>query len=195
MSLDVPLSALGYLTAGALLLPILWSAYDIRLFAIKEFGPIIHEFDPWFNYRASEYLALNGRQAFFEWFDHMSWYPLGRPVGTTIYPGPQLASVGIWTTLGATSHSTMCSSAAPSPPHFSRRFNGMERGSQQINSIGGGAGGTTLQPTEGAGWSLTEVCCYVPAWFGAAAAGFVGLLAAVPPTPDPKSTCQPGVFV
>jgi dolichyl-diphosphooligosaccharide--protein glycosyltransferase len=26
----------------------------------------------------------------------MSWYPLGRPVGTTIYPGMQITSVTIW---------------------------------------------------------------------------------------------------
>jgi len=25
-----------------------------------------------------------------------SWYPLGRPVGTTIYPGMQITSVAIW---------------------------------------------------------------------------------------------------
>jgi len=30
------------------------NAYDIRLHAIKEYGPIIHEFDPYFNYRATE---------------------------------------------------------------------------------------------------------------------------------------------
>ena len=37
--------------------------------------------------RATEYLAEHGREKFFKWFDYMSWYPLGRPVGTTIYPG------------------------------------------------------------------------------------------------------------
>ena len=35
-------------------------AYDIRLHAIKTYGYVIHEFDPWFNYRATEYLAANG---------------------------------------------------------------------------------------------------------------------------------------
>jgi hypothetical protein len=30
------------------------AAYRIRLFAIEEFGPVIHEFDPYFNYRATE---------------------------------------------------------------------------------------------------------------------------------------------
>jgi asparagine N-glycosylation enzyme membrane subunit Stt3 len=29
-------------------------AYNIRLYALKEYGLIIHEFDPYFNYRATE---------------------------------------------------------------------------------------------------------------------------------------------
>lgn len=29
-------------------------AYHIRLYAIKEYGRVIHEFDPYFNYRAAE---------------------------------------------------------------------------------------------------------------------------------------------
>ena len=62
----------------------------------QDYGPIIHEFDPWFNYRATEYLAEHGWQRFFTWFDHMSWYPLGRPVATTIYPGMQVTSVLLW---------------------------------------------------------------------------------------------------
>ena len=31
----------------------------------------------------------------------MSWYPLGRPVGTTIYPGMQLMAVSIWKAINA----------------------------------------------------------------------------------------------
>jgi hypothetical protein len=30
------------------------TAYNIRLGAINEYGPVIHEFDPYFNYRATE---------------------------------------------------------------------------------------------------------------------------------------------
>jgi dolichyl-diphosphooligosaccharide--protein glycosyltransferase len=74
-------------------------AYTIRLHAIEEYGLVIHEFDPWFNYRATEYLAQHGYEKFFKWYDYMSWYPLGRPVGTTIYPGMQLTSVAIWNVL------------------------------------------------------------------------------------------------
>jgi len=67
-------------------------AFTFRLHAINEYGRVIHEFDPWFNYRATEYLHSNGLAKFFTWFDYMSWYPLGRPVGTTIYPGLQMTS-------------------------------------------------------------------------------------------------------
>jgi len=70
-------------------------AYELRLFAINEFGPIIHEFDPYFNWRATLYLYENGWQRFVTWFDYRSWYPLGRPVGTTIYPGMQVSAVFI----------------------------------------------------------------------------------------------------
>jgi dolichyl-diphosphooligosaccharide---protein glycosyltransferase len=33
---------------------IIYNAYRIRMGAIDEFGPVIHEFDPYFNYRATE---------------------------------------------------------------------------------------------------------------------------------------------
>jgi dolichyl-diphosphooligosaccharide--protein glycosyltransferase len=78
-----------------------YMAYDIRIYAIKNYGRVIHEFDPWFNMRATQYLADNGWQKFFKWYDYMSWYPLGRPVGTTIYPGMQFSSVAIWNFLKA----------------------------------------------------------------------------------------------
>ncbi|KAG1674963.1 hypothetical protein FOA52_014758 [Chlamydomonas sp. UWO 241] len=71
-------------------------AWDSRMYAIREYGMLIHEFDPWFNFHATEYLHINGLKKFFTWFDHTAWYPIGRPVGTTIYPGMQLTSVAIW---------------------------------------------------------------------------------------------------
>lgn len=71
------------------------------MYAINIYGRVIHEFDPWFNFRATQYLADNGMDRFFKWFDYMSWYPLGRPVGTTIYPGMQITSVVIWRVLNA----------------------------------------------------------------------------------------------
>lgn len=40
-----------------------------------------------------QYLYENGAKKFFTWFDHKVWYPLGRPVGSTIYPGMQFTAV------------------------------------------------------------------------------------------------------
>ncbi|MES1909922.1 MAG: hypothetical protein MHM6MM_002603 [Cercozoa sp. M6MM] len=48
---------------------------------------MIHEFDPWFNFRATKYLSEAGPHAFWNWFDASTWYPLGRWVGDTVYPG------------------------------------------------------------------------------------------------------------
>ena len=44
-------------------------AYRIRLHAVNNYGKVIHEFDPWFNYRATEYLLENGATKFFNWYD------------------------------------------------------------------------------------------------------------------------------
>nr|CAJ2480504.1 unnamed protein product [Leishmania braziliensis] len=76
-------------------------AFTIRMLSVQTYGYIIHEFDPWFNYRAAEYMSAHGWSAFFSWFDYMSWYPLGRPVGTTTYPGLQLTAVAIHRALAA----------------------------------------------------------------------------------------------
>lgn len=103
-------------------------AYKIRLIAINQIGPVIHEFDPYFNFRATEYLYENGMRKFFKWFDYKSWYPLGRPIGTTIYPGMQFTAVWI------------------------KKYIIGDR------------------------MSLNDVCCYIPAWFGAIASLLVGLI-------------------
>lgn len=81
---------------GMILYGIYWcanNAYTLRLHSIKEFGTVIHEFDPYFNWRATQYLDQNGWKKFATWFDYKVWYPLGRPVGTTIYPGMQVTAV------------------------------------------------------------------------------------------------------
>ena len=61
-----------------------YSAYAIRLMAVHEYGRIIHEFDPWFNFRATQYLAENGWKKFSTWFDYMSWYPLGNSTAASV---------------------------------------------------------------------------------------------------------------
>ncbi|KAI0675579.1 oligosaccharyl transferase STT3 subunit [Trametes maxima] len=77
------------------------AAIASRLFAVINFESIIHEFDPWFNYRATRVLSEQGFYAFWNWFDPTAWYPLGRVVGGTIYPGLMATSGVIYNVLHA----------------------------------------------------------------------------------------------
>ncbi|XP_060869688.1 dolichyl-diphosphooligosaccharide--protein glycosyltransferase subunit STT3B [Metopolophium dirhodum] len=71
------------------------SGFSARLFAVIRFESIIHEFDPWFNYRATAYMVEHGFYNFLNWFDERAWYPLGRIVGGTVYPGLMVTSGAI----------------------------------------------------------------------------------------------------
>ncbi|KAJ7876262.1 oligosaccharyl transferase STT3 subunit [Mycena leptocephala] len=77
------------------------AAIASRLFAVINFESIIHEFDPWFNYRATRVLASQGFYEFWNWFDPTAWYPLGRVVGGTVYPGLMATSGVIYNFLHA----------------------------------------------------------------------------------------------
>lgn len=48
--------------------------------------------NPRFNYRATRYFVEHGWDDFINWFDERAWYPLGRIVGGTVYPGLMLTS-------------------------------------------------------------------------------------------------------
>ena len=48
-----------------------------------DFGFELNEFDPFFNYRATQYIVDNGITEYFEWDDSLSWYPIGRDVSAT----------------------------------------------------------------------------------------------------------------
>ena len=45
-----------------------------------EYGFQLNEFDPFFNFRATEYIVENGLTEYFEWHDDKSWYPQGRDI-------------------------------------------------------------------------------------------------------------------
>ncbi|GFR51879.1 hypothetical protein Agub_g14356 [Astrephomene gubernaculifera] len=62
-------------------------AFCIRLFSVLRYESVIHEFDPYFNYRSTIKLVQEGIYEFWNWFDAESWHPLGRVVGGTVYPG------------------------------------------------------------------------------------------------------------
>eukprot|EP00750_Incisomonas_marina_P000789 INCI1059.2.p1 GENE.INCI1059.2~~INCI1059.2.p1 ORF type:complete len:986 (-),score=184.27 INCI1059.2:87-2996(-) len=124
-------------------------ALDIRMYAIKTYGPVIHEFDPWFNYRATEYLSEHGWTEFFHWFDYKVWYPLGRPVGTTIYPGMQITAVAL---------------------HRVLQYFGVQMEIPVMVNPGDDPVTDIREPT------LSDVCAYVPVWFGAIATICLALL-------------------
>lgn len=48
-----------------------------------DYGFQLNEFDPFFNYRATQYLLDHGINAYVHWHDDMSWYPSGRDVFAT----------------------------------------------------------------------------------------------------------------
>jgi len=145
-----------------------YAAYDIRLYPIKDFGMVIHEFDPWFNYRATEYLAENGLAKFFKWYDYESWYPLGRPVGTTIYPGMQMTAVAIWEGMKKVGSFTF---EVPSIVLLMNQLLGMMKSA-------GFAFVPTIPPSMSfAPMSVNDICCMMPPWFGTIASIFTGLLA------------------
>lgn len=71
-------------------------SFSTRLFSVLRFESVIHEFDPYFNYRTTQYLANEGFYEFHNWFDDRAWYPLGRIIGGTIYPGLMVTSAVLY---------------------------------------------------------------------------------------------------
>jgi len=48
-----------------------------------EYGFELNEFDPFFNYRAAQFMLENGLPAYLEWYDDLSWHPYGRDISAT----------------------------------------------------------------------------------------------------------------
>lgn len=46
----------------------------------------------YFNFRTTRFLTEEGFYNFHNWFDDRAWYPLGRIIGGTIYPGLMVTS-------------------------------------------------------------------------------------------------------
>lgn len=71
-------------------------AFCARLFSVLRFESVIHEFDPYFNYRTTKHLVEKGYYNFHNWFDDRAWYPLGRIIGGTIYPGLMVTAAAVF---------------------------------------------------------------------------------------------------
>nr|AIF18137.1 putative membrane protein required for N-linked glycosylation (STT3) [uncultured marine thaumarchaeote KM3_82_A11] len=48
-----------------------------------EYGFELNEYDPFFNYRATQFVVENGLPSYLEWHDDLSWHPYGRDISTT----------------------------------------------------------------------------------------------------------------
>jgi dolichyl-diphosphooligosaccharide---protein glycosyltransferase len=58
-----------------------------------QYGAYFTAFDPFFQYRVTEYIVENGFSSWWTWHDTLSWYPMGRNISMSSYPGvPFLAA-------------------------------------------------------------------------------------------------------
>ncbi|CUM49083.1 uncharacterized protein AC631_01216 [Debaryomyces fabryi] len=97
--LGVNIETIRLLLQVIIFISIAGAAISSRLFSVIRYESIIHEFDPWFNFRATKYLVTHSYYEFLNWFDDRTWYPLGRVTGGTLYPGLMVTSGVIWHTL------------------------------------------------------------------------------------------------
>ncbi|XP_042036456.1 dolichyl-diphosphooligosaccharide--protein glycosyltransferase subunit STT3A [Salvia splendens] len=109
--------AFGNVLSFTVLLLIGVMAFSIRLFSVIKYESVIHEFDPYFNYRVTQFLTKSGVYDFWNWFDDRTWYPLGRVIGGTVYPGLTLTAGTLWRILNSIniplSVETVCVFTAP----------------------------------------------------------------------------------
>src|ERR687887_1034374 len=75
------------------------SALIMRFYPIK-YGYYLNEFDPYFDYRATQYIVDNGLDAYWNWHDTMSWYPEGRNVPATSQSVLHITAAYLYTAFG-----------------------------------------------------------------------------------------------
>ncbi|MCS7364303.1 MAG: hypothetical protein NDF54_02550 [archaeon GB-1867-035] len=80
------IEVIGKIVTACMIILIFVIALGIRLFPLK-WGYWLSGYDPYFQYRVTEYIVNNGFQSWFSWYDEFSWYPYGRNIPRTSYPG------------------------------------------------------------------------------------------------------------
>ncbi|KAI5165286.1 dolichyl-diphosphooligosaccharide---protein glycosyltransferase [Nematocida sp. AWRm78] len=104
-----------YITVMACKFSVMYT-FLMRLSPLFRYGVLINEFDPWFNFRCSEYIRHNGILKYFQWIDSKTWIPEGRNIYRTTYPAMFILSNCIHSLLGIfvrVSHYTVCSITPP----------------------------------------------------------------------------------
>ncbi len=64
------------------------------------YGFYLNEFDPWFDYRATQFIVDNGIEAYLNWHDDMSWYPDGRDIARTSQVGLHITAAILYKIFG-----------------------------------------------------------------------------------------------
>ena len=65
-----------------------------------EYGFELNEFDPFFNYRATQFMVENGLPSYLEWNDDLSWHPYGRDISTTSQVMLHVTTATLYQTFG-----------------------------------------------------------------------------------------------
>ena len=68
-----------------------------------DYGFELNEFDPFFNFRATEFIVENGLSEYFVWHDNLSWYPEGRNVSATSQVMLHITAAGTYQIFGGNS--------------------------------------------------------------------------------------------
>ncbi len=86
------------LVHATLLALILILAFSIRMLPLQ-WGFYLSEFDPYFHYRLAEYVDRHGFLSWLTWHDYKTWYPYGRDIAETSFPGLALTAAFLYRVL------------------------------------------------------------------------------------------------
>lgn len=75
-------------------------AFTIRLLPLR-WGYYLSEFDPYFQYRLTKNFVENGIFSYSTWHDALSWWPWGRDIAHTSYPGLAFTATILYKILNA----------------------------------------------------------------------------------------------
>lgn len=96
-------SSFEFTTRHLLVIAVLALAFSIamimRSYPIK-YGFYLNEFDPYFDFRATQFILDNGLDAYWNWHDEMSWYPEGRDIAATSQSGLHVSAAIMYQIFG-----------------------------------------------------------------------------------------------
>jgi dolichyl-diphosphooligosaccharide--protein glycosyltransferase len=73
-------------------------AIIFRVLRLK-WGVYLDGFDPYFQYRVTQYVIDNGYSAWFTWNDTLSWWPMGREIAQSSFPATPFTAAAVYNVL------------------------------------------------------------------------------------------------